>query len=183
MEKFTNESIDLESLPKFEEVIFTPLQKNYFNVLVFNLVLVLAVSLLFYIGLEWFAYLSMFKNSVVFIPIILILLFSIAFILLKLGFKKRGFAIRNHDIIYRSGIISENTTIVPYNRVQHVAIHRGFISRKLNLATIQLYTAGENSADLKIPGILYEDAVKIKELVSSKINLQQQFSTDNHPNE
>lgn len=183
MENFSNDTIDLNNLPKYEEVQFSSLQSNYFNVLVFNLVLVLAVSLLFYIGLEWFAYLSMFKNSVVFIPIILILLFSIAFILLKLGFKKRGFAIRNHDIIYRSGIISENTIIVPYNRVQHVAIHRGFISRKLNLATIQLYTAGENSADIKIPGILYEDAVKIKELVSNKINLQHQIISVSNSNE
>lgn len=183
MENFSNDTIDLNNLPKYEEVQFSPLQRNYFNVLMFNLVLVLVVSLLFYVGLEWFAQKSLFKNSVVFIPIILILLFSIALILLKLGFKKRGFAIRNHDIIYRSGIISENTIIVPYNRVQHVALHRGFISRKFNLATVQLFTAGENSADIKIPGLLDEEAIKIKELVSSKINLQQQFSTDNHPNE
>jgi membrane protein YdbS with pleckstrin-like domain len=183
MEKFTNESIDLESLPKFEEVIFTPLQKNYFNVLVFNLIVSLLISILVYVGLELITKDSFFKNSIILIPIGLILIFSIMFLFVKLGFKKRGFAIRNHDIIYRSGIISENTIIVPYNRVQHVAIHRGFISRKLNLATIQLYTAGENSADIKIPGLLDEEAIKIKELVSSKINLQQQFSTDNHPNE
>lgn len=183
MEKFTNESIDLESLPKFEEVIFTPLQSNYFNVLVFNLIVSLLISILVYVGLELITKDSFFKNSIILIPIGLILIFSIMFLFVKLGFKKRGFAIRNHDIIYRSGIISENTIIVPYNRVQHVAIHRGFISRKLNLATIQLYTAGENSADIKIPGLLDEEAIKIKELVSSKINLQQQFSTDNHPNE
>lgn len=183
MDKFSNDTIDLNNLPKYEEVQFSPLQKKYFNVLVFNLVLVLTVSLLTYVCWEWFTNKSLFENSIILIPIVLFLLFCIAFFLLKLGFKKRGFAIRNHDIIYKSGIISENTIIVPYNRVQHVAIHRGFISRKLNLATIQLYTAGENSADIKIPGLLDEEAIKIKELVSNKINLQQQFSTDNHPNE
>ena len=183
MENFSNDTIDLNNLPKYEEVQFSSLQRNYFNVLVFNLVLVLVVSLFFYVGLEWFAQKALFKNSVVFIPIILILLFSIALILLKLGFKKRGFAIRNHDIIYRSGIISENTIIVPYNRVQHVALHRGFISRKFNLATVQLFTAGENSADIKIPGLLDEEAIKIKELVSSKINLQQQIISVSNSNE
>lgn len=183
MDKFSNDTIDLNNLPKYEEVLFSPLQKKYFNVLVFNLIVSLLISILVYVGLELITKDSFFKNSIILIPIGLILIFSIMFLFVKLGFKKRGFAIRNHDIIYRNGIISENTTIVPYNRVQHVAIHRGFISRKLNLATIQLYTAGENSADIKIPGLLDEEAIKIKELVSSKINLQQQFSTDNHPNE
>lgn len=183
MEKFTNESIDLESLPKFEEVIFTPLQKNYFNVLVFNLIVSLLISILVYIGLELITKDSFFKSSIILVPIGLILIFFIVFLIVKLGFNKRGFAIRNHDIIYRNGIISENTTIVPYNRVQHVALHRGFISRKFNLATVQLFTAGENGADLKIPGILYEDAVKIKELVSNKINSQHQKISENNSNE
>jgi hypothetical protein len=33
-----------------------------------------------------------------------------------------------------------------------------------------LFTAGGSSSDLKIPGILLEDAQKIKNLVSKKIN-------------
>jgi len=33
-----------------------------------------------------------------------------------------------------------------------------------------LFTAGGSSSDLKIPGILLEDAQKIKNLVSQKIN-------------
>ena len=128
----------------------------------FNLIVSLLISILVYIGLELITKDSFFKSSIILVPIGLILIFFIVFLIVKLGFNKRGFAIRNHDIIYRNGIISENTTIVPYNRVQHVALHRGFISRKFNLATVQLFTAGENSADLKIPRLLYEEAISFK---------------------
>ena len=67
-----------------------------------------------------------------------------------------------HDAIYKSGLISETTTIIPFNRVQHVALHQGFISRKLGLASIELFTAGGSSSDLEIPGLLLADAQIIK---------------------
>jgi membrane protein YdbS with pleckstrin-like domain len=54
--------------------------------------------------------------------------------------------------------------------VQHVALHQGFISRRLGLASVELFTAGGNSSDLEIPGLLFSDAQIIKNLVSQKIN-------------
>ena len=44
------------------------------------------------------------------------------------------------------------------------------ISRKLGLASIELFTAGGSSSDLEIPGLLLSDAQLIKNLVSQKIN-------------
>jgi uncharacterized protein len=78
--------------------------------------------------------------------------------------------LREHDVIFKSGVISETTTIVTNNRVQHVALHQGMISRIFGLASIELFTAGGSSSDLKINGLLLEDAKKIKESVSLKIN-------------
>ncbi len=51
-----------------------------------------------------------------------------------------------------------------------MALYQGFISRKLGLASVELFTAGGRSSDLKIPGLLLEEAQKIKNLVSQKIN-------------
>jgi hypothetical protein len=31
-------------------------------------------------------------------------------------------------MIFQSGVIATNTIVIPYNRVQHVALHEGFIS-------------------------------------------------------
>ncbi len=88
----------------------------------------------------------------------------------KFSFQKKGYVFREHDAIYKSGLISETTTIIPFNRVQHVALHQGFISRKLGLASVELFTAGGSSSDLEIPGLLLADAQIIKNLVSQKIN-------------
>ena len=94
----------------------------------------------------------------------------LSFLYLKISFAKKGFALREHDVIFKSGVISETTTIVTNNRVQHVALHQGMLSRYFGLASIELFTAGGSASDLKINGLLLEDAKKVKESVSLKIN-------------
>ncbi|RYG33623.1 MAG: PH domain-containing protein, partial [Chitinophagaceae bacterium] len=84
-------------------------------------------------------------------------------------FKRKAFAFREHDVIYRHGIIATKTVIIPYNRVQHVGLHEGFLSRMFNLAKVQVFTAGGNQSDIEIPGIAKAEADDIKHLLMSKI--------------
>jgi membrane protein YdbS with pleckstrin-like domain len=79
-------------------------------------------------------------------------------------------------VIYRSGAIAIETTIIPYNRVQHVTMHEGILSRKFGLATVEIFTAGGINSDIKVPGIEKEHAEKIKQLLVGKI--LKQDSTD-----
>jgi membrane protein YdbS with pleckstrin-like domain len=114
---------------------------------------------------------DLFSNRVwMIMGIAISILISLSYPLAKLSFNNKGFAFRIHDAIYKEGLISETTTIIPFNRVQHVALHQGFISRKLGLASIELFTAGGSSSDIEIPGLQLEQAQKIKNLVSQKIN-------------
>ena len=170
MNEFTNYPIDIAQLPKFEEVQLKGLNTKYITVLLFNfsLLLILVIggfSTLFYFNQD------AFSNTIwmaILVGLVLILVGLVAFT--KFSFHKKGYAFREHDAIYKSGLISETTTIIPFNRVQHVALHQGFISRKLGLASIELFTAGGSSSDLEIPGLLLADAQLIKNLVSQKIN-------------
>ncbi|MCA1967197.1 MAG: PH domain-containing protein [Flavobacterium sp.] len=167
---FTNNPIDITQLPKFEEVQLKGLNPKYITVLLFNfsLLLILVIggfSTLFYFNQD------AFSNTIwmaILVGLVLILVGLVVFT--KFSFQKKGYAFREHDAIYKSGLISETTTIIPFNRVQHVALHQGFISRKLGLASIELFTAGGSSSDLEIPGLLLSDAQLIKNLVSQKIN-------------
>ena len=170
MNEFTNNPIDINQLPKFEEVELKGLNPKYITVLLFNfsLLLILVIggfSTLFYFNQDAF-------SNIIWIAIVVgIVLFLGGLVLFsKLSFHKKGYAFREHDAIYKSGLISEKTTIIPFNRVQHVALHQGFISRKLGLASVELFTAGGSSSDLEIPGLLLADAQLIKNLVSQKIN-------------
>ena len=172
MENFTNETIDITQLPKFEEVVFTPLHSKYFTVVVINLAILIAIFILVPTLFSFFkpelfsGRLWLIIGAVLPVLFIWIATFSI------LGFRKKGFAFREHDVLYRSGVIASYTIVIPYNRVQHVALHEGFISRSLGLAKVEIFTAGGSSSDLEIPGIEKEQAENIKQLLMGKIQKQ-----------
>ncbi|MFM9987545.1 PH domain-containing protein [Flavobacterium sp.] len=170
MENFTNETLDTTKLPKFEEVQFTALQATYWKVMLINKSIVFSILA---IGLFFVFYkideILEFKLQTFFVFIFLIFL---TILLSRISFKKKGFAFRNHDVIYRSGIIATNTIVIPYNRVQHVALHEGLISRYFGLAKIEIFTAGGSSSDIEIPGIAKNEAENIKQLLMGKIQKQ-----------
>ena len=97
------------------------------------------------------------------VVLLLVLWFS------RMGYNKKGFAFRQHDVLFRHGIIATYTIVIPYNRIQHVALHEGIISRFFGLAKIEIFTAGGNSGDIEIPGIEKEQAENIKQLLMGKI--------------
>jgi uncharacterized protein len=170
MNEFTNNPIDLSQLPKFEEVQLKGLNPKYITVLLFNFSLLLILLIGGFSTLFYFKQ-DAFSNTIWLAILVGIVLFLGGLIVFtKLSFYKKGYAFREHDAIYKTGLISETTTIIPFNRVQHVALHQGFISRKLGLASVELFTAGGSSSDLEIPGLLLADAQIIKNLVSQKIN-------------
>ncbi|MFV8326504.1 PH domain-containing protein [Flavobacterium sp. ZS1P14] len=170
MENFSNETIDVTKLPKFEEVPFLSLKKSYWKVILINLVV---LFLLMTIALG-FALLKMdelagyqLEISSAFAFFILIFIFFS-----RVSFKKKGFAFREHDVLFRYGIIATNTIVIPYNRIQHVALHEGIVSRYFGLAKIEIFTAGGSSSDIEIPGIEKEQAENIKQLLMGKIQKQ-----------
>ncbi|KGO86877.1 hypothetical protein Q765_09660 [Flavobacterium rivuli WB 3.3-2 = DSM 21788] len=168
---FSNEIIDTLALPQFEDVQLTPLHPSYLKVIWFNIALVFSIMAIaagagFYFINELQPYRLVISGAYIFVVILTIVINVI-------NFKTRGFAFREHDVIYRSGAISVSTTIIPYNRVQHVAIHEGPVARWLGLATIEVFTAGGVGGDIKIPGLEKIHAAAIKQLVVGKIDSKQ----------
>jgi membrane protein YdbS with pleckstrin-like domain len=171
MENYTNEPIDTSALPRFEDVALTPLHPSYLKIIWLNIALVYIVITI----AAGIAFYNIQELSDYWLPVaigyIVVVLLSI--VITNISFRNRGYAFRTHDAIYRSGAIAITTTIIPYNRVQHVALHEGFISRKLGLAKIEIFTAGGNKSDIQVPGIEKEQAEKIKQLLMGKIVKQE----------
>ncbi len=169
---FSNETIDTELLPKHEEVIFTKLHPKYLFVVAINvgiLIIALIAAPFIYLYFEP----DGFSGRVSFLFGLLypfVLLFIVLFALLS--FRKKGFSFREHDVLYKYGILATKTTIIPYNRIQHVALHEGFIPGFFGLAEIEIFTAGGSSSDIQIPGIEKEQAESIKQLLMVKIQKQ-----------
>ncbi len=167
MEHFTNETIDTNRLPKFEEVNFSKLHPAYWKVILINLILIflivaIVLGFLYYTIEEQIEY-QLEIGIAIGIVALLVLLFA------RISFNKRAFAFRNHDVLYRHGIIATNTIIIPYNRIQHVALHEGWVSRFFGLAAVEIFTAGGSSSDIEIHGIEKEQAENIKQLLMVKI--------------
>lgn len=167
MENFTNETIDTTQLPRFEEVKLQPLQASYWKIIVANLVLFL---LIVGIGTGVAVYfIEELQPYIITISIVYVVLAALLLLIYRVSFKNRGFAFRTHDVIYRSGAISITTNIIPYNRVQHAALHEGWLARYFGLASVEIFTAGGLNSDIKIPGIEKEHAENIKQLLMGKI--------------
>jgi hypothetical protein len=170
MEDFTNATIDTTRLPKFEEVAFSKLHPSYWKI---NLITILILFLILGAVSGFFVYnLEELTSFRLFFAIAFIILFLFALCFSRIAFNKKAFAFRDHDVLYKNGVIATNTTIIPYNRIQHVALHEGLLSRYFGLAKIQLFTAGGSSSDIAIPGIEKAQAENIKQLLMGKIQKQ-----------
>ena len=176
MVPFHNESLDLSALPNHTKVSIHPVHPNYWMVIAFNLGLVFLI-------LGTVITIFVFGNAELrpisgFIYGIYIVLFGFFVFFQRMAFRRRGYALRQRDLIYRYGVLSVVTTIVPFNRIQHVAINEGFLSRHYGLAQLQLFTAGGSSSDIRLSGLEKEKAERMKELIMRQISGEEEGSQD-----
>lgn len=168
---FTNLQLEIENLPKIEDVALKPISKSYFKIIALNKLAVYAalISLVFL-----FKYVIESKEDVQlnlwYILSAVFVFCIINFIVSLLAFKKRKYAIREHDVIYSKGLIIHSMITVPITRIQHVEESRSWLARHFGLSTLKIFTAGEAGSDLSIKGLPHLEAKQIKEFISDKIN-------------
>lgn len=184
MQDFTNTTIDLDALPKYEEVVFQKLQPKYWNVIVINLMIFTLIVL----GAVAVTFVSVYSSNetdlgagfYITILVAALIIISLSFWMNRISFQKRGFVIREKDLLYRSGILSTTTTIVPFNRIQHIAVNEGMFSRMYDLASLEIYTAGGSTSDLSISGIDKEKAHSIREFLMNNV-VEEQLNSSEKP--
>lgn len=166
---FLNEGFDISQLPRAEDVPFTRVERSYLTVIriewgiVSAVLLVIAIALIFSISrLQQALWISLIATGW-----LLITLFY--FFVQNRSFSRKAYALRDKDVIYRSGWIVQKIRTCPFNRIQHSSVNTGFFERKYGLATLVLFSAGTNDADLQIPGLKESAAYAMKEWITQKI--------------
>ena len=151
---FTNTQIPLEDLPRYNSIAFTDLHKLY-PIIVLRLTLttwgvtVMTTAFLIFWFITWFNH----KSA-----------------------KVISYAIRQHDIVLKSGVFWRKETIQPLKRVQHVELTQGPIDKRYGLAKIKLFSAGTAMSTYVIPGLEYQLGLRIKQFILDyQENLGQQF--------
>ena len=162
-------NIAVTSFPDITKVDFKSIENQYLKVILINtfvafLVLFLVICLGDYKGLF-----KLIENTI-WIYLTFTLCFVFTLLIKTIEFKKRRYVVREKDISYKKGVLFRSITTVPFNRIQHVEIDEGPISRFLGLVSLSVFTAGDSSDDLKISGLLKEEAEQIKEFISNKID-------------
>lgn len=82
---------------------------------------------------------------------------------------RQGYVLRDKDILFRKGVVWRSVTAVPFNRIQHVESSNTPLDRKYDLATLQLFTAGGSSGDLKIEGLEKDVAENLRIFILGKV--------------
>lgn len=165
-EIFENNPINVTEIPNHDVLVYDPLEPKYLTVnilvtlIVWTIILIVVFALSFQI--EW---LGLYKYYVM---TGVSCLFSILIILEILGFRHKGYALRQRDINYKSGLIFRDITALPFNRVQHCEINEGPLERMFGLSSIKIFTAGGSSSDLEIPGLSKSKAEIIKGFIVKK---------------
>jgi membrane protein YdbS with pleckstrin-like domain len=165
--QFQNSLVDIDALPQIENLEFIPIDRNYLKVSLISRILIITIGaiapVLFIHFNEEISYDAL--------PIIggaYVVLMTTSITLLRMGFKKKKYALREKDIIYTKGLIWSVRTAIPFNRIQHAEIKQGPLERKFNLSSLKVFTAGGQSSDLMIPGLPSEKAQQLKDFVLGK---------------
>lgn len=83
-----------------------------------------------------------------------------------ISYRYWGYAVRETDVLIRSGVIFKRISAVPFSRIQHVDSNSGPLERSLGLANLIIYTAGSEFGSLVIPGLAIETAEGLRDYLS-----------------
>lgn len=167
-EIFKNEALEINSLPKYEEAelnSFAPkyLLKRNISTTIWFIVVAAGIFVAYNFA-------EAFRVFVPFIAGAFLLLFLWSYYSNYQWFRKSGYAVREHDMIFKRGFLFEKTTVVPFNRVQHVSTNRGVMDKMLNLSSLNIFTAGGSGSDVALPGLFPETANSLKEALAARMS-------------
>ncbi len=157
---FQNPEIALDSLPGTEELDWQSLHPNYKRrVRLQRVLILLALAVALSIG----AFVLHFPR----LPILLLSSLWVILAVVSLGWPtlsvpRKGYVVRDKDIVFRSGVIWRSVTAIPFNRIQHVETSNTPFDRRFDIATLQLFTAGGAGGDLRIDGLGRDTAEQLR---------------------
>ena len=172
--EFSNRRLEANSLPTIQQISYDGLNKEYLTVSVisytiFWVIIVSAVLIASFFDEQGR---PVWVNLT--IAAVLFFLIVASYVLTILGFRRKLYAVREKDIIYKKGLLWRSSVIIPFNRIQHAEVHQGPLDRLFGLSNLKIYTAGGSSSDLSIPGLSPETAQRIKHFVMRKTTLDEE---------
>jgi uncharacterized protein len=89
----------------------------------------------------------------------------LALLVPPLAFARWRYAYRADLLLLRYGILFVEERAVPVRRMQHVDLVRGPIERLFGLATLVVFTAGNEGSAFRVPGLLVARAQELRDRI------------------
>ncbi len=156
-----------EDLPKAENVVFQPVEKNYLKIIYAEWLIFYATILIAAIAIFYFVKDIQTPVIIMSVAIVFVLLVSLTFFLANKAFAFKAYAIREKDVMSRSGWLFQKLQVIPIDKIQHCVVRTGPLEKKFDLASLKLFTAGQQS-DITLSGLKAEQAEQLKEWIVSK---------------
>ncbi len=165
---FHNEAIDPEALPSLAAVPLTPVSPRLAPcqaiLLLVRWLVVTAMVLLFPVRDEalalWQPWLAATAGG-------------LGLISVALGWveaRRRAYGLREHDLIYRRGLLVRRTQVLPLVRLQHVESLSNPVERAFGLVRLACFTAGGRGADLVLEGLPAPRAEAVKQHLLARLS-------------
>lgn len=161
-----NYQLDLDGITPVHSLQFDLLDRRYKKChiigvsLVYLFIMALA-SMLMLIDIQW-----LFPV----VECVIILIFLINMAILPESYRRKGYAFRDQDLSYRSGIVFPRVTTIPYVRIQQVSVKQNPVSKLFNLYSIEIVNGAQALSSMTIPGLSEERAWQIKNLLTGKLS-------------
>lgn len=82
-----------------------------------------------------------------------------------LSFARWRYEFRGDLLLLRYGVFFVEERAVPVRRMQHVDLLRGPLERLFGLATLVVYTAGNEGSAFRVPGLAAADAQRLRDRI------------------
>ena len=167
--EFLNPPVDIELLPQIEKAELKPVSPYYLKILRIELLISSAIVLLIALGCIIFIKVLQQPLWILLIGTLWLGLAVMQWVIQQRAFRIMAYAVRERDILFRSGWIVRRIRTCPFNRIQHSSISTGPLERRYGLSTLILYTAGTDDSDVRIAGLPASEAQKLKEWINKKV--------------
>lgn len=169
MTNFENPQLSTEQLPAIETVVYEKLDPAFKKVNVYVTLFFCMILLLIYLGVGFAVEVLYQFPWILLFGVVWSVLTGLFCLLAIRSYDYEGYAVREKDILYKSGIFFRSVLVIPFNRVQHCETEQGPVDRYFGLTELSLYTAGGSGSDLSIPGLTQEKANALKNFITNKV--------------
>ena len=171
---FVNPAVPLESLPGTESLDWTPLHPRFARRLqvaaLIRAVLIVGAWSAFHIavlaGAPFIAQHLPWLPALAWTVIGAFCLWSLVWPLVAV--PRRGYVVRDKDLLYKSGVLWRSVKAFPFNRVQHTKLDSTPLDRRFGLSSLSVFPAGAGAGQ-RVRGLGQETAERLRVYISERI--------------